>query len=257
MTENPAIQTRSPPPKSPWPSSQTRIRQMSSGPRTVVRNSHADARAHSHSSLDVDIFRAMEQKPSNQPRRRTRQSGTGDPLPHASGLSPAKRLAYRKEPPPDLTAMYAEYNRLYFGNALHSFTIQWSNSQTRCSGITFFDRRLISISSRILRDPRMPHEDLVDTIHEMIHVHLFLNGHRAESVNHGPRFRQQMRRINAAGRHHITVDHLAAEKVVPRYGWVCSSRGLERTYSEHASPYVRDWNHGCTSHCWLPILSTT
>jgi len=159
-------------------------------------DSHVDARAHSYSSRDADILLPMEQKTSGPPRKRTRQSGTGDPLPHASGLPPAKRPACLKEPPPDFTTMHAKYNRLYFGNELHSFSIQWSNSQTRCSGITFFDRRLISISSRILLDPRMPHEDLVDTIlHEMIHVQLFLEGHRADSANHGPRFRQQPPRM--------------------------------------------------------------
>jgi len=114
----------------------------------------------------------MEKAPTDRPKRRTRQNGAEDPIPSTSGLLPPKHC--RKEPLPNLAALYAEFNRTYFDNTLHSFVIQWSSAQTHCSGITFPECRIISISCRIIRDSRMSHDELVDIVlHEMIHVYLF------------------------------------------------------------------------------------
>jgi len=188
-------------------------------------------------------------------KRRTRQDGSPEPGPSGLGEATERR---RKIPPPNLAAMHAEFNKRYFDGGLHSFVIQWSNSQTSCSGITFRDRRLISISRPILGDPRMDRSELVNTVlHEMIHAHLFIEGHDEDSVNHGPRFRHHMRRINEAGGHRITVDHAAAARVVPRYGWMCSKCRTEKFMSRHASPSTTDRRHPCRGHVWLPLPTTT
>jgi len=71
-----------------------------------------------------------------------------------------------------------------------------------------------------------------DDLHEMIHVYVFIQGYQENSVNYGPCFRKEMRRINLAGRHNITVDHPVAETVVPRYTWQCSSCRKSRVTSK-------------------------
>eukprot|EP00884_Botryococcus_braunii_P015413 jgi/Botrbrau1/2555/Bobra.0079s0042.1 len=103
------------------------------------------------------------------------------------------------EPLPDIFALYMLYNDLYFENSLGACSVHWSSSRmTLCAGVCEFSKGggcRIKLSEPLLKF--RPTRDLKETLlHEMVHAWIFLQGIR--DGDHGPRFQERVRFINAA-----------------------------------------------------------
>lgn len=108
-------------------------------------------------------------------------SGPGEAPPGASSepvnlSDPQLELT---DPSPDLHALFHEFDRHFFGNALRGVECRWSPRMTRCAGLCAYNpkERYCSIRISAPLHKLRPRRDLVETlIHEMIHAYLFVAG---------------------------------------------------------------------------------
>lgn len=75
------------------------------------------------------------------------------------------------DPHPDIHALFAHYNALYFGNELGACAVQWSSGRmTLCAGVCEYSRGggcTIKLSEPLLK--YLPSKDLKETLlHEMM-----------------------------------------------------------------------------------------
>lgn len=102
---------------------------------------------------------------------------------------------------PTLRRLYRQYNKQYFGNKLPKIPVQFATPTEfikgglgkRTCAVTLF-KHDTPHSIFIRRDPNKHWSYIkLDLLHEMAHVAL------PASVNHGPRFKAEMRRLEKAG----------------------------------------------------------
>ena len=107
------------------------------------------------------------------------------------------------------------YNTRFFNGSLPPIPIKLSHARTFLGKVTFVKHRtwlfgpvrhenfVLRINARI----DLPESLVQDTIlHEMIHYYIAVN-HLRDTSTHGRLFRQEMKRINAAGNRHITISY--------------------------------------------------
>jgi predicted metal-dependent hydrolase len=101
----------------------------------------------------------------------------------------------------NLSRLYREYNRKYFNNQLPTIEVDFLTPRTfathklgkRSCAVTLYENRK-PFAIYIKRHPKKEWPYIkCDLLHEMIHVSL------PYRINHGPRFKKELRRLMKAG----------------------------------------------------------
>jgi hypothetical protein len=136
------------------------------------------------------------------------------------------------DPHPDIRALFAQYDALFFGGRLGGgVEVRWSPRMTLCAGLCVYQSGAGYCSVR-LSEPLLklrPRSDLVNTLlHEMIHAYLFVTRNNRDRSGHGPEFLAHAKRINAAAGTDITVYHSFHDEVVSACVRPAGARGGTR-----------------------------
>lgn len=159
--------------------------------------------------------------------------GGGGRKPAAAGasLNLAAPEAELLDPHPDIRALFAQYDAMFFGGRLGGVEVRWSPRMTLCAGLCVYQSGgycSVRLSEPLLK--LRPRSDTVNTLlHEMIHAYLFVTRNNKDRSGHGPEFLTHAERINRAAKTAITVYHSFHDEVVRTYacGRQCGRGGAE------------------------------
>lgn len=113
----------------------------------------------------------------------------------------------------NINKLSSKYNKLYFGNSIHGFTVEYGRNLEKTSGFTDPDNKIIEISYELHRayhelGPEL--EELTNTLlHEMMHAWIFIHGtpHDSDVNDHCETWRSKVYEINQKRGHNITPYH--------------------------------------------------
>lgn len=98
---------------------------------------------------------------------------------------------------------FNEFNKFYFGGVLPKVIIKYCNSKGYVGLFCPPKYKTELCTIKITKYYEMPNQSIEETlIHEMIHLWQYINGHYDY---HGKSFKEMMNKINAIGKHNITV----------------------------------------------------
>lgn len=162
-----------------------------------------------------------------------------------------------EDPTPDIWEMFRDFDVRFFNGILvnRGVEVDWSSKMTLCAGLCRFSpgtsQCSIKLSKPLLQ--LRQRKDLVETlIHEMIHALLFVLRESDNRESHGPKFHENMFRINREAQLNISVYHTFHDEVrhfkthvwrckgvcrnrPPFYGWV------KRSMNRKPGPYDNWW----------------
>ncbi|XP_055339281.1 DNA-dependent metalloprotease SPRTN-like [Paramacrobiotus metropolitanus] len=143
-------------------------------------------------------------------------------------LSPVDELWELVDPNPDIHALFRQFNRDYFCNAIRNVDLEWTKRLMQLAGAFRYQQkdesRLIALSEPLLKF--RPRKDLVETLlHEMIHAYLSIMNKR-DPESHGKNFDEQMLRINKLTGANIMIGHTFYDEVdyYLQHEWRCNGR---------------------------------
>lgn len=168
------------------------------------------------------------------------------------------------------------YQRLvlqYYPKEELKWDIKWGENMNANSAVTCIRKRVILISKYVYKRlyakfisenksaykaHKLYKQDLEETIlHEIIHVYLYLEHGKAfpeykDNINHGKCFLAEMKRLNGLleNGYSISVDHPAADKIIKRYKYYCTTCKIKITRSKKFKPTdLNDWYSDVNRRC--------